>query len=149
MSGGGIVDGVDTRAPTVCTSGQTWTRGNRGSSAMHPGMACINCHQSSDGPSLAIAGTVYPTVHEPDDCDGVTGGAVHVVITDATGQTFQLNVNSAGNFYSSAPIAMPFHAKVVSASGERAMTAAQTTGDCNSCHTVNGANSAPGRNTVP
>jgi hypothetical protein len=32
---------------------------------------------------------------------------------------------------------------------ERAMVAAQTTGICNSCHTQDGTNLAPGRITVP
>lgn len=115
---------------------------------MHPGRACISCHEQAGGPQLTIAGTVYPTAHEPDDCDGVAG-SVQVVITDADGATQTLRVNSAGNFYSAAAVAMPFHAKVVSGGQERAMSAAQTTGDCNGCHTVDGASSAPGRIMAP
>jgi hypothetical protein len=42
------------------------------------------------------------------------------------------------------------HAKVVNGSGvERVMSATLTTGDCNSCHTQSGADSAPGRITIP
>jgi hypothetical protein len=145
-------DGGDNTSSTnsaiVCTSGQTWTRGDRGSSVMHPGGACISCHETSGGPRLTIAGTVYPTAHEPDDCDGVSG-SLQVVITDANGRTLTLSVNAAGNFYSTSSVAFPFHAKVVSGGAERAMTAAQTSGDCNSCHTVAGANSAPGRIMAP
>jgi hypothetical protein len=115
---------------------------------MHPGRACIDCHQSSDGPRLTIAGTVFPTMHEPDDCDGASAN-VQVVITDANGKVLTLPVNAAGNFYTSSSVAMPFHAKVVSSAGERAMNATQTTGDCNGCHTPTGANSAPGRITSP
>ena len=30
--------------PPTCTSNTYWTRGNKGSSSMHPGLACIACH---------------------------------------------------------------------------------------------------------
>jgi hypothetical protein len=98
---------------------------------------------------MTIAGTVYPTAHEPDDCDGVSGGDVQVVITDAAGKTLTLSVNAAGNFYSSATITMPFNAKVVSGTKERAMQAARSTGDCNTCHTASGTNTTPGEASAP
>jgi hypothetical protein len=144
-------------APT-CTSGKTWTLGDRGSSLMHPGDMCITCHTQKGGPDFTIAGTVFPSGHEPTDCNGSSGAAIglQVVITDANGKVTSLGVNSVGNFYSYAPssggpsIAFPIHAKVVANGGkERAMSAAQTDGNCNSCHTQNGANSAPGRITAP
>ena len=69
--------------------------------------------------------------------------------TDANGHTLTIAVNSAGNFYTTAAVATPFHAKVVYGAAERAMSAAQTSGDCNSCHTESGANSAPGRIMLP
>ena len=50
-----------------------WTGGNRGSADMNPGRACITCHSTMNGPSLTIAGTVYPTAHEPDLCNGANG----------------------------------------------------------------------------
>jgi hypothetical protein len=134
-------------AAATCTSGSNWTRGDRGSASMHPGVACIACHDANFGPSFSVAGTVYPTGHEPDDCNGASG--ITVVITDAKGQTFKIPTNSVGNFYSQANIATPYNAKVVSAKGERAMVASQTSGDCNSCHTQDGTNSAPGRITAP
>ena len=43
----------------------------------------------------------------------------------------------------------PFKAKVTYMGRERAMAATQTSGDCNACHTQNGANSAPGRILLP
>jgi hypothetical protein len=116
---------------------------------MHPGVACIQCHETDRGPRLTIAGTVYPTAHEPDDCDGVGSGGVEVDITDAAGNVFRIPVNAAGNFYTSEQVTTPFNAKVLAGGREIAMTAAQTSGDCNSCHTVQGANSAPGRLTAP
>jgi hypothetical protein len=139
--------GFDT--PTVCTSGTTWTRGNRGSASMHPGVACIDCHGSNRGPAFTIAGTVYPTGHEPDDCNGTGGAGTSVVITDKNGKVTTIAVNAAGNFYSTAAITKPFQAKVVKGGSERVMTGAQTVGDCNTCHTEKGASSAPGRIVTP
>jgi mono/diheme cytochrome c family protein len=133
-------------APT-CTSATQWTGGNDGSSRMNPGQACISCHASGEGPRFAIAGTVYPTGHEPDLCNGT--GAAQVIITDANGNTLTLTPNSAGNFSSRASLALPYHAQVVANGKTRAMSAAQSSGDCNSCHTQNGANGAPGRITLP
>lgn len=100
-----------------------------------------------------IGGTVYPTAHEPNDCNGVNGSTdgATVVITDSTGATFTLSVNSVGNFYSqsSGNIVMPIQAKVVQGGKERAMATPQSTGDCNSCHTETGTSSAPGRIMLP
>lgn len=141
--------GPEFATPTVCTSKTTWTRGDRGSPSMHPGVACIACHATEkDAPAFTIAGTVYPSAHEPDDCSGVSGGA-QVIVTDAAGKTLTLPVNSAGNFYSTSSITTPFRAKVVANGKERAMAATQTVGDCNSCHTEAGTSSAPGRILTP
>jgi mono/diheme cytochrome c family protein len=136
----------------ICTSGTTWTRGDDGSGDMNPGEACVGCHASTLGeaPVFSIAGTVYPTVHEPDLCNGAPqSSGAHVVITGADGRTLTLSPTAAGNFYSQMTVKMPYSAKVVTAAGERAMTATQTSGDCNSCHTQNGANGAPGRIMLP
>jgi hypothetical protein len=46
-------------------------------------------------------------------------------------------------------VMFPYSAKVSYMGRERAMAAMQTTGDCNSCHTQGGANSAPGRILLP
>lgn len=129
---------------TRCTSNTRWTSGNNFN--MRPGEPCRNCHSN-----YTIMGTVYPTGHEPNDCNGVNGsttGAV-VVITDANGVVRNLPVNPVGNFELSAAVATPFHAKVTYAGRERAMTAAQTNGNCNSCHTPTGSGSAPGRIVLP
>ena len=135
-------------AAPQCTSNQTWNGGDEGSSRMNPGEACISCHsQSREGPRFAIAGTVYPTGHEPDRCYGTS--QAQIVITDAAGRTLTLTPNSAGNFSSNATLTLPYNAKVVANGSERAMAAAQSSGDCNSCHTQSGANGAPGRITVP
>lgn len=145
---GGTGTGFDT--PSVCTSGTKWTRGDRGSTSMHPGVACIACHdQNPQAPPFEIAGTVFPTAHEPDDCNGGGTAGAQIVITDANGKITKIPVNSVGNFYTQTAIALPYRAKVVVGTTERAMVASQKSGDCNSCHTEAGTNSAPGRIVLP
>jgi hypothetical protein len=135
--------------PTVCSSGDMWEEDDGEGEQMRPGRACISCHGMMNGPSLTIAGTVYPTAHEPDHCDGADDSDIAVVITGADGRVLELEVNSAGNFHSMQRVALPFSAKVVYDGRERRMGAMQMTGDCNSCHTLQGANGAPGRIMLP
>lgn len=143
-------------APT-CTSGTKWTGGNRESVDMHPGVACITCHKKMNGPSLYIGGTLFPTGHEPDDCNGASNDVnladAIVEITDANKQVIQLAVSgTSGNFYlrtRGATLAMPYTAKVTLNGKVRAMATPQTNGDCNVCHTADGAQGAPGRVTIP
>jgi hypothetical protein len=136
-------------APT-CTSKITQNGGSEGSSSMAPGRACISCHSGSGGeaPKFVIAGTLYPTGHEPDNCNGANGAKV--VVTGSNGTVITLTPNSVGNFYTSTTLPPPYQAKVVNSAGvERVMTSTASTGDCNSCHTQSGANGAPGRVTLP
>lgn len=144
-------------APVGCVSGTKWTRGDRGSSSMHPGKACISCHLSSgvspfEAPTF-LGGTVYSSAHEVDDCNAVSSAVsgATVVITGADGKVLNLPVNSVGNFYTASKVATPYSAKVVKGGKERVMAAKQTSGDCNSCHTQDGAGDpkAPGRIILP
>jgi hypothetical protein len=149
-TGGGTPDPFG--VASTCTSNMTWLGGNEGNADMNPGMACISCHATTGGeaPSYTIAGTVYPTGHEPDGCYGAQGNSgVQVVITGADGNTLTLKPSAAGNFYSSMPVAMPYQAKVLYMGRERDMLETQSTGDCNSCHTQSGASLAPGRIVLP
>lgn len=134
--------------PHVCTSGSYYSFGHN--TAMEPGNACISCHtQQGEGPRYRIAGTVYPTGHEPSRCKSTGVQGAQVVVTDATGAVHTYNANSVGNFYGTAPIVMPYRAEVRYGGKVRVMVASQTSGDCNSCHTENGANGAPGRILLP
>ncbi|HYP87564.1 MAG TPA: hypothetical protein VEQ59_05415 [Polyangiaceae bacterium] len=137
--------------PVVCTSMTNWTGGNRESPQMRPGGACISCHQRGEGPTFALAGTLFPTAHEPDDCNGVSSAAsAQVIVTEANGTAHTLAVNQAGNFYLEArSFAFPYQAKVVYQDRERVMVEAQSSGDCNDCHTQDGRNRAPGRIFLP
>ena len=151
--GGCGVSGTDPlNSPPICTSNSNWTRGNHGSPQMHPGDACIACHSSGEGPAFTAAGTVFPSGHEPNDCNGLdpTVLGLQVVLTDANGKDIPVSVNSVGNFYYTGPLASPFTARLTENDGKvRAMATPQTSGDCNSCHTQTGANGAPGRITAP
>lgn len=132
---------VDT--PVTCTSNMKWTGGN--GATMRPGEACLNCHAGK----FSVAGTVYPTVHEMDDCYGVNGArGVTVVITDKKGMSFTLNPNNVGNFTLLNSIALPYQAKVVQAGKTRSMMTPQMDGNCNSCHSEAGY-CAPGRIMIP
>jgi MYXO-CTERM domain-containing protein len=130
----------------VCASGLAWTGGDKGSPNMHPGQACIACHASDEGPTFTIAGTIFAAT-APDDCLGAKDSSI--VITGADGKILTINANQAGNFYSELAVKMPYQAKVISGGKTKIMGGAQTTGDCNSCHTEEGANAAPGRITLP
>jgi mono/diheme cytochrome c family protein len=135
--------------PTVCTSGDMWREKDEEGPQMRPGGPCLACHRANDGPMFTIAGTVYASAHEPENCDGADDSDIRVVIRGADGRELSLRVNSAGNFYSEQVVALPFTAKVTIDGRERRMGPAQSSGDCNSCHTERGANGAPGRIMLP
>lgn len=152
--GGGGGGAGDPPAATVCTSDLHWTDGDEGSGNMHPGAQCISCHADlNEGPRYLVAGTVYPTLHEPDDCFGASGEVV-VEITDASDAVFTLGVNAAGNFSRGGDpgtIAFPVKARVIRNGSVLEMSAPIDAegGDCNRCHTEQGDQGAPGRILVP
>ncbi|MEZ4385125.1 MAG: hypothetical protein R3A79_27595 [Nannocystaceae bacterium] len=159
-SGGETSGGETSGAEVTCSSNTYWTMGDHESPLMHPGGACLTCHDMAQPGEdiigrLAIAGTVYPTLHEPDDCNGVVAddGPVTVEITTADDVVITLAVNSAGNFLydleENPAITFPIKAKVKRGDQELAMVSAQSTGDCNSCHTEQGTSGAPGRILAP
>lgn len=142
--------------PTRCTSNQRWTGGDMRSELMHPGRACIACHTAGvgflnlqHGPTFTLAGTLFPSAHEPDDCNGAPGSAVSVIVKGANGQSVTLTPNSVGNFHSATRVTMPYTVEIRYQGRVRAMTTPQSTGDCNSCHTEQGTNGAPGRIMLP
>lgn len=133
-----------------CLSGKTWTGGNDGDPLMNPGEACNTCHQQMGGPNYRAGGTVYSALHEPNDCNGkAPPPPLQVIVTDANGNKVTMNVNAAGNFYTRTRIRTPFKAMVTDGTNTRAMVGSVTSGDCNSCHTQQGAQGAPGRILAP
>lgn len=147
---------IDPNTPATCSSKNYWLLGDHDSPDMHPGRACIQCHTDRrEGPSLKIAGTVYPSVHEPDDCN--SGGdddptLAVVEIIDANGKSTNFTPRASGNFSDwrkTTSITFPIRARVHYKDKTRVMATAVTTGDCNSCHTQYGAENAPGRIVLP
>ncbi len=153
---GGMVDDPFA-GPSVCTSAKHWTQGDHESPNMHPGGTCITCHKEKEpfksSIQFTVAGTVFPTGHEPTDCNGInatTTTGVEIEITGADGAVTTIPVSlPSGNFYKKFSLKMPYKALVRYDGKERAMTVEQTSGDCNSCHTEKGAEGAPGRIVLP
>lgn len=133
--------------PHVCTSKQYYTSGV--GMTMEPGNACVACHKTRGAPLFAIAGTVYPTAHEPARCKAPASQGAVIVITDKNGKKYSLTANSVGNFAATGALALPYTAEVQFKGKSRAMATPQTSGDCNSCHTESGTNKAPGRVLLP
>jgi len=161
--GGGFTSGA---VSTTCTSGQRWTAGTSESELMNPGYACRSCHlgqnfqnqnpggQAEPGKAYFFMGTVFPGAHEEDLCAAADVPADAVVEILDTNDVVQLTlaVNAAGNFRSkstSATVPVPYKARVKAGGKVNAMAGAQTSGDCNSCHTATGTGGAPGRIFFP
>lgn len=168
--------GLPTDGGVSCSSGIFWNNpadrsgavvaSHTGDGKMFPGRACIVCHDDfiargqDAGFDLWVGGTVYPTAHEANDCAGFPGPPsagelpdLRVRITDANGVVYTRPVNSSGGFGVWPSIApnfkFPYTAAVLYQGRERRMSASQMNGDCNLCHTVFGAENAPGRIVIP
>lgn len=123
---------------------------------MMPGHACIACHDATvaatgeDAPNFAFGGTAFPSGHEPDDCIGSGAEGAIVTVTDSAGTKFTATANTSGNFFveDQAP-KFPITAVIEFQGRTRAMKTPQMLGDCNSCHTQQGDEGAPGRITLP
>lgn len=151
LIGASLVGCADLSEPvdaSVCESGRRWIGDDEGHPEMNPGKPCVACHnQASDAPKFSIAGTFYASQSQSDGCFGAAGA--EIVITDANGSELRLTSNNAGNFYSSAAIALPYSAKVIHDGKELVMQAQQQSGDCNSCHLAGGTRISPFPIAVP
>jgi hypothetical protein len=135
----------------VCYSEMRWVGDKRGSPEMFPGRDCVGCHIDNDGPPLAVGGTIYSYILNPNapgllaqsgtDCFGVEG--VTITITDALGQEFELTTNRAGNFYIEGrpeDFAKPFGAAInwlnptTGVAQRSGMSTAPSYGGCANCH---------------
>ena len=137
-----------------CASGMWWTGGNQGSGQMNPGQACVACHVSGgEGPQDRFMGTAYGALQETSLCsaDNVPSGAVVEILDLNDVVKLTLPIDSVGNFYSSRnqTFAGAYKARVKANGKVNAMSASQTSGDCNTCHTAAGASGAPGRVLYP
>jgi hypothetical protein len=132
--------------PDKCSSGQT----NQESQGMdmQPGRACGACH----GPAV-MAGTIYPTAHEPNNCVGVNGTSsnAQIFIIGADAKSYgPFGIGVTGNFkFDKGTIPMPYTVRLVLGTKERVMVTKTSNGDCNLCHTLRGSQGAPGRMMLP
>lgn len=113
---------------------------------MQPGSDCMRCHGGGEAPTWTIAGTVYRT-SDADPGAGLRG--VRVQVTDASGWSFTLRSNQAGNFYSAEAVAFPLRVCLEDGSSTACMPDPVPRGSCNSCHTQPPQNFAPGRVYLP
>ncbi len=88
---------------------------------MKPGEDCLECHGGGGGEEDAVPWTVAGTF-------GHEGSAI--AIRDATGWSFTLTANQAGNFYTRESVSFPL---TVAVDGQ-AMPGSVTYGGCNRCH---------------
>src|SRR5579871_1307067 len=131
---------------------------------MNPGMACRSCHSGQNflnqNPNGLTAptrvydfmGTVFSDYHTQNKCLPKPPGTVTIEIIDANGAVAvtmltNVSVNGSGNFYSGTNlgVALPYTARVTYNGQVNTMTTPQTVTDCNTCHTEQGLNNAPGR----
>jgi mono/diheme cytochrome c family protein len=142
-------DGGDIDAGSACTSGHYGTDSSSEAELMSPGKVCIACHSDKGATSLFAAGTVYPTLHEPDLCKGAWNANLSVILIDADGVSHTVSVNAAGNFVRYTSFPLPYRALVVRGTDVREMNTPQYDGDCNACHSKWGGDDAPGRIVAP
>jgi hypothetical protein len=136
----------------TCTSKAGWTGGLQGSTAMTPGRACIECHSTTpSAPRYAIAGTIFPGLHDPDDCNGVDGLGFAVAFFSDSGAELgpRVQLNRVGNDFYTGPVPAQYRVKVIAQGVELVMQSPVTNGDCNFCHTASGKSGASGRLTKP
>lgn len=156
--GAGGAGGGPTSMPLPCPPGQQGTTNTDSGSSMNPGTPCMSCHgqAGNEAPKFAFAGTVYAKGMSYEGiCNGASGpasGGLSVHVTDANQKVFTASVDGVGNFYlrtkNATGFTTPYTLAEIVVGGATVvnhMATAQTSGDCNSCHTAAGVNGAPGR----
>jgi len=125
---------------------------------MAPGRACVVCHAEEnaasgelDAPIFAVAGTLYPSLHEPDDCRAPESLSAVVRARSTSGLTLEARANEVGNFFidEEAGFAPPFTVEVEHQGRTRRMLTPAPSGDCGTCHTEQGEEGSPGRVALP
>lgn len=145
---------VDAGQPTTCGSGAFYDLNlEPPGELMNPGLSCPTCHLSNglDYVAFKYAGTVMAGLHEKNLCKSPPtsdGGVVEILSPDG-GLFWAWAVNTSGNFRTLDAGPSPYVARLTRGGATKASQTTHTSGDCNSCHTEQGANGAPGRLTWP
>ena len=139
----------DSALPTDGGECEPWSPAMSATSLMLPGAPCLDCHFRVLGPSdpMTVAGTVFADVRQREGCPGVSG--VRVIVTDADGTEVAFTTNLAGNFYIRRELTFPIRVRLEDGELSREMEGEVDTGSCNTCHTPEGAEMAPGRVVAP
>jgi len=120
--------------------------------AMRPGQDCMACHTATGAATGALPGgerghhaspawNVAGTVFDPANASSGFEGA-EVQITDATGWSFSLRSNEAGNFYSAESPTFPLHVCISANGTAKCQQSPLANGACNSCHSEAGSQGA-------
>ncbi len=149
----GACTDFDAGAPTTCASSAFYDMSSElPGELMNPGLSCPTCHIGGLNFYIAFsyAGTVMAGPHEKDRCKSLPpdGGRVEILEADG-GAGFVFRPNASGNFKTLDAGPSPFIARISVGGRSRNSQATHTSGDCNTCHTEQGANGAPGRLTWP
>ncbi len=110
---------------------------DKNNALMAPGQNCQACHAP-----FTVAGTVFGTA-SADTGTGLAG--ISVILTDANQVDTTLTTNAAGNFFTSAALALPLKKTAVVRNGQRTEMGAAPEGACNHCHALPPSGGAPGR----
>lgn len=144
----------DAGAPTTCASNVFYNQLlEPPGELMNPGLSCPTCHAANQLFYVAFtyAGTVMPGLHEKNTCKSpptADGGIVEIAALDG-GVFWQWEVNSSGNFRTLDAGPSPYVARLYRGGMVKQNQTTHTSGDCNTCHTEQGANGAAGRLTFP
>jgi hypothetical protein len=133
----------------ACSAAEPEPSGEVTGPLMRPGQDCLRCHSeraSVGAPPWTVAGTVFPERGAAAD-QGVSG--VRVLVSDARGRSVELTSNSAGNFYTNAPLEVPLRVAIEHAGGRREMPARAPSGGCNACHSPQPIGGTEGRLYLP
>ena len=144
---------VDAGAMTTCASGNFYNMAAElPGELMNPGLSCPTCHIAGANfyVAFAYAGTVMPGLHEADRCKSPApdGGLVEILEMDG-GAGLSFSPKSSGNFKRLDAGPSPFIARITLNGISKSSASTHTSGDCNTCHTEQGANGASGRLTWP
>jgi len=142
-----------------CASGVRWNSTMPPSDKMNPGVPCWGaggCHTPSSKTVLTAAGTIYPLngLHDENNCYGLdstmTGAAIAIFDVDTGNEILpRLQMNPAGNFWTTRPMPAKYMVKLFSNSKIVEMIAPVTDGNCNYCHSAEGIMMAKGRIIPP
>ena len=113
------------------------------SPTMNPGDDCLSCHQRDDNRRrFTIGGTVFFALDSLVD-EGLEAAEIHV--TDKNGKQLTLRSNSVGNFYTAEDVAFPLALELQFHNRRIVMQTPADSGACNTCHSAEPQNDAPGR----